>query len=150
MADRESFTLVLRNRQRGLFFNVPFIHRVGVLAHPLCVRAAKSDSSPLVSLPVVEASIVSDKVIAGVHAQFLDDPTPTDVITFDHGEIVIGAGVVSENGLGYGHSPTHEAALCLIHGMLHLAGWKDATAKQAQSMAARQEQIFNSVLRMVE
>ena len=57
---------------------------------------------------------------------------------------------LNENAARYGHSPDHEAALCVIHGMLHLAGWDDLTARDAKQMAKLQEQIFKTARKMID
>jgi len=134
--------LEITNRQRGVAFDLSFISCMAQAAHPLCLAALLADSAPLAKLTVIEASILSDRLIAQVHREFFDDPTPTDVITFHHGEILLGAGVVAENAERFGRSVDEEAALCLIHGMLHLAGWDDLTPADARKMASRQEQIL--------
>ncbi|HEY5707670.1 MAG TPA: rRNA maturation RNase YbeY [Terrimicrobiaceae bacterium] len=117
-------------------------------ALPACGAAARSGSA-LERLEEIEATILSSKAIATVHSDFLGDPTPTDVITFPYGEILIGAGVVSENAVRFGHCASEEAALCVIHGLLHLAGWDDQSASDAKDMAQKQEQIFKTARRMV-
>jgi probable rRNA maturation factor len=142
-------TLSLANRQRARRFDAAFILRLATIARPACVAAVRADSVPLSNLREVEATILSDRAIARVHDEFFSDPTPTDVITFHHGEILIGAGVVVENGLRYGHTPDEEAALCYIHGLLHLAGWDDHDGDEAKEMARMQEQIFKYARRMV-
>lgn len=141
--------LSLVNRQRARAFDTAFILRLAEVARPACVAAVREDSAPLAHLREVEASLLSDRAIARVHDEFFSDPTPTDVITFHHGEILIGAGVVGENALKYGHTPDEEAALCYIHGLLHLAGWNDHEADEAKEMARMQEQIFKCARRMV-
>jgi len=47
-------------------------------------------SGLLADVDALEVSLVSEDEIARIHGEFLDDPTPTDVITFDHGELIIG------------------------------------------------------------
>ena len=142
-------SLVVGNRQRTVALDLPFIRRVAAAAVPGCLDAIRSPDAPLARLAAVEAVILSDKAIARVHGEFFQDPAPTDVITFHHGEILLGAGVIAENAGRFGLEPSGEAALCLIHGMLHLAGWDDLTARQAKQMARKQEQIFKAALRMV-
>jgi probable rRNA maturation factor len=100
-------------------------------------------------LEQIEATILSNRAIAKIHREFLKAGGPTDVITFPYGEILIGAGIVSENAERFGHTATEEAALCVIHGLLHLAGWHDQTAPEAKLMAEKQEQIFKTARRMV-
>jgi len=141
--------LEISNRQRGVSFDRPFIARMAQAAHPLCLAACHADTVPLARLTVIEATILSDGKIARVHREFFDDPSPTDVITFQHGEILLGAGVVAANAKRFGRSANEEAGLCVIHGLLHLAGWDDLTAADAKKMAARQEQIFKLARRML-
>jgi probable rRNA maturation factor len=118
-------------------------------ALPACRAAVRSPRSALGRLEEIEATIVSNQAIAKVHGEFLNDPSPTDVITFPYGEILIGAGVVSENAARFGCGASEEAALCVIHGLLHLAGWDDQTVRDAKDMAQTQEQIFKIARRMV-
>ena len=49
----------------------------------------------------------------------------TDVITFDHGEIVICPLVAAQNAKRYGTSVEREILMYVIHGLLHLAGYDD-------------------------
>jgi len=142
--------LTFFNRQRALAFDLSLIRQVAEAARADCLAAALSEEAPLVSLDHIEVSILSDRTIAKVHGEFFDDPTPTDVITFHHGELLLGAGVVTENARQYGHhAASDEAALCVIHGMLHLAGWEDLSAKDAKKMANRQERIFKMARRVL-
>lgn len=119
------------------------------VALPACHTAVRSPAAPLVGLEEIEATIVGNRSIAKLHEEFFHDPTPTDVITFPYGEILIGAGVVSQNAARFGKTASEEAALCVIHGLLHLAGWDDRTTRDAKDMARKQEQIFKMALRMV-
>ena len=116
---------------------------------PACRAAVRSPNSALGQLEEIEATILSNRAIAKVHDEFFHDPAPTDVITFPYGEILIGAGVVSENAARFGSGVSEEAALCVIHGLLHLAGWDDQTVRDAKDMAQKQEQIFKMARRMV-
>jgi probable rRNA maturation factor len=96
----------------------------------------------LKSLPEIDVAIVSDRVIAKVHAQFMNLPDPTDVITFDHGEIVVSAETALANAPDYGHCLEEEIALYVIHGFLHLNGFEDATARAASRMHKIQGEIL--------
>jgi probable rRNA maturation factor len=118
-------------------------------AWPACLRVVRTARAPLAALHQIEATIVSDRRIARVHRIFFNDPAPTDVITFPDGEILIGAGVVAGNAARFGKTPNEEAALCLIHGLLHLAGWDDQTDRGAKDMRRKQEQIFKMARRVV-
>ncbi len=140
---------VIRNRQRSVALDLGSISALVAKALPRCRLVARSPRSALFRLTGIEATIVSDRAIGKVHRKFFDDPAPTDVITFPQGEILIGAGVVAENAARFGHSTSEEAAFCVVHGILHLAGWTDDTAQNAKDMARKQEQIFKMARRMV-
>ncbi|CAN5533016.1 hypothetical protein BH09VER1_BH09VER1_23330 [soil metagenome] len=144
------FTLAIGNRQRAVRFHLPTVRAIALRACAACLASLRFPDSPLASLTEVDATIVSDRQIARVHGQFFGDPTPTDVITFQHGEILIGAETVAENAVRYAHTPDDEAALCVIHGMLHLAGWDDLSARDAKQMAKLQEQIFKTARKMID
>ena len=138
--------LRIYNRQKVHALPLPWLRRIGKAALPACLEAAKSPEAPLVSLPEIEITIVDDADIARVHGDFLDDPTPTDVITFHHGEILISAETALRQGREHGQSLDHETALYLVHGLLHLAGWDDHEETEAREMARLQEGILRDVL----
>ncbi len=140
---------VLRNRQRKVPFQTQWITDVVLAAIPDCLLAARL-RSPLPHLATIEATLISDAQIATTHADFFQDPTPTDVITFDHGEILIGAGTVSAQAPQFDHTPSEEAALCIIHGILHLGGWMDQSNKNATAMACEQNKIFTRAVSQMQ
>ncbi|MEM9481469.1 MAG: rRNA maturation RNase YbeY [Verrucomicrobiota bacterium] len=102
---------------------------------------------PLVELQQeeIEVAFIDDAQISKVHADFLDDDSPTDVITFEHGEILISADTAARQCVEHGMSFEKECALYLIHGLLHLAGWDDKTPEEFEKMKTEQERILNLV-----
>lgn len=138
--------LRIYNRQKAHAIPLPWLRAIGKAALPGCFDAIKSPEAPLPSLPEIEVSIVSDEEIARVHGDFLDDPTPTDVITFHHGEILISADTALRQGAEHGQSLDHEVALYLVHGLMHLAGWDDHEEAEAREMTRRQEAILQQAL----
>lgn len=141
--------LRIYNRQKAYPIPLPWLRRIGKAALPACLAAVKSPDAPLVLLPEIEITIVDDADIARVHGDFLDDPTPTDVITFHHGEILISADTALRQGREHGQSLDHETALYLVHGLLHLAGWDDHEESDARAMARLQEGILRDALALV-
>ncbi len=93
-------------------------------------------------LEEIETTFVSDATIAKVHRDFMGIPGATDVITFDHGEIVISTETAAENAKIYGRSFQEELALYIVHGLLHLNGFKDKQPADAERMHAMQERIL--------
>src|SRR5256885_989768 len=80
------------------------------------VRHSGDGRFDLTKLALVEVAIVSDTMIARVHRQFMGVPGATDVITFDHGEIVVSADTARAQAAEHGHGVVEELALCIIHG----------------------------------
>lgn len=123
-----------------------WLKHVAQAAIPRCQKAARSADAPLLHLDEVEVSLVSDDDIARVHGEFLDDPTPTDVITFHHGEILVSTDTAARQGPDHGQDIRHETALYIVHGLMHLGGWDDHEPREAAQMAGLQEQILKECL----
>ena len=77
-------------------------------------------------------AFVNDVEIAQVHADFMNDPSPTDVITFpaqpemnSAGEIIVSVDHARSRAAELGKPFSRELSLYLVHGWLHLAGYKD-------------------------
>lgn len=138
--------LSLYNRQKTHRPDLPWLRRILKAALPHCLAEAKSSESPLPELEEIEFTIISDDEIAVVHAEFLEDPTPTDVITFHHGEILVSADTALRQGAELGQALNEELALYLIHGLMHLGGWDDHEPEEAAEMTRRQEAIHRRVL----
>jgi probable rRNA maturation factor len=86
--------------------------------------------------------IVSDRRIAALHRQFLNESGPTDVITFAHGEIFISAETARRHARQFGNSLARELQLYIVHGLLHLHGFNDGNKVEARKMEIAQERIL--------
>ena len=126
-------------------FNLPRLKMVFQRAAEACLTLRPGRETPLRNLEIVEAAVVSDACIAGLHRRFMGLEGPTDVLTFDHGEIVIGAGTASANAALHGKALEEELALYIIHGLLHLHGFDDKEPADAAEMARTQESILRAV-----
>jgi probable rRNA maturation factor len=145
--------------------SVPALPRIEIFAHtdcggisldqlaeqalaalPLCLAVCGSEEPGLGALEEVEISLVSDEVIAGVHGEFMADPTPTDVITFHHGEILISLDTARREAPAHGNTVAEETLLYLIHGLLHLNGHTDLREPDRAAMHRVQEEILRQVL----
>ena len=99
-------------------------------------------------IPAGELSLVflTDAALAQLHADFLDDPTPTDVITFDGdatlgtaGEICVSADAALRHVSSLASRPSPlafstELTLYVVHGWLHLAGYDDLVPAKKRAM----------------
>jgi probable rRNA maturation factor len=104
------------------------------------VHAVDGDS-PLHHLATLEVALVDDETSDRVHREFMDTEGPTDVITFHHGEIVIGAAVAERHAAAYDEPLARELLRYLVHGLLHLAGHEDAEPAARGKMESVQEEI---------
>ena len=137
--------LRLYNHQRTQPVSLKLWREAAKQAVPLCLAAARSPDSDLHGLAEVEISFVDDAEISRVHAEFLNDPTPTDIITFPHGEILISLDTAARQATEHAETCEREAALYIIHGLLHLAGWDDHDPAEAAAMKETQERILAEV-----
>ena len=139
--------LTVINSQNLINFDLEYVKSKVDVACQLCVRESK-ESSPLKELESVEISIIDDKQIAKVHSEFMDDPSPTDVITFDYGEILVSAETALSNSEELQVSLENEVILYIIHGMLHLGGYLDGSRSEFKEMKSLQEMILDSCLKV--
>lgn len=107
----------------------------------LALAHAALDDSPLHHLATLEVVLVDDETSDRVHREFMDIEGATDVITFHHGEIVIGAEVAQRNAAEYGEPLSRELLRYLVHGLLHLTGHEDADEAGRTAMERAQEEI---------
>ncbi len=107
----------------------------------LALENAAEDDSPLSLLGTLEVAIVDDATSDQVHRDFMNIEGPTDVITFHHGEIVIGAEVAERQAAEYDEPLAREILRYMVHGLLHLAGHEDAEPAERATMEAAQETI---------
>jgi probable rRNA maturation factor len=119
------------NRQRAFALDMARLSAFAAKAARACGRRAP-----------VEISLVSDRVMARVHREFLQAPGPTDVITFDHGELLIGVATGARQAAAAGESLDREIGRYIVHGLLHLGGYTDAQPAEAAAMWRRQEQVL--------
>ncbi len=136
----------VHNRQRTLPVRLEWLRRFAEVALEHCAPQCADGRFALRALVEVEVSIVSDRVIAAVHDQFMAIPGPTDVITFEHGEIVMSAQTAQQNATRYGQDLDHELALYIIHGLLHLNGYEDTTERDAARMGRLQRRLLRACL----
>lgn len=88
----------------------------------------------------------SDDYLLKINQDHLNHDTYTDIITFDYtengiisSEIYISVDRVKENAKGLGVAMLDEMHRVIIHGVLHLCGYKDKSDKQAAEMRAKED-----------
>lgn len=134
------------NRQRKIPIALPWLRQMAARALAECREISNDNAHRLRALEEVEVTVVSDAVIARVHQRFMQIPGATDVITFEHGEIVMSAETAEAFAIAHGHTVNEELALYTIHGLLHLNGFEDASADEAARMHQIQTRILQTCL----
>ena len=88
----------------------------------------------------------SDTYLHKINLEYLKHDTLTDIITFDYsekkqisGDIFISIDRIKENALKFNQSTDIELNRVLIHGVLHLLGYKDKTPKEKETMRAKED-----------
>jgi probable rRNA maturation factor len=139
----------VQNRQRAVRFDVKWLRRFAPLAFEKC-RAISDDSRfALRRIPEVTIVVVSDRRIARLHQDFMGITGATDVITFEHGDIVMSAETAQLHALKRGQAVEEELALYTVHGLLHLNGFEDSAPKPAARMRKVQTRVFRECLAQV-
>ena len=107
----------------------------------------------------VAVLLADDRRIAALHGEWLDDATPTDVITFDlsdppgapggdgvlRGDIVVSTETAVRMAAEVGWTARLETAYYVLHGILHLAGYDDLTPAPRRAMRRRERSLLESL-----
>ena len=133
--------ITVRNRQRIVPVELVAIQDFAERALAECLKRRARTPDVLSKLEEVSVVLVSDRPMAILHERFLNEPGPTDVITFEHGEIVISAETARRQAQVFRTSFEHELRLYIAHGLLHLRGYDDKSSAGAAEMKRIQEKI---------
>jgi probable rRNA maturation factor len=135
------------NRQRNIPVNGADLQTFAAKAMRLCLQLHKQKETDLGKLRQVFVWLVSDRRMATLHRKFMDQSGPTDVLTFQHGEIFISVDTASRNARAFGSSLASELRLYIVHGLLHLHGFDDRTQAGARKMERAQSKILNASMK---
>ena len=99
----------------------------------------------------IAVNFVENKVIKKINYEYLKHKYYTDIITFPYndkreqieGELFISLDTVRKNAKNYGSGYKRELERVIIHGCLHLAGYKDAL-KSEKELIREKENFYLS------
>jgi probable rRNA maturation factor len=134
------------NRQRKIPVNAVGLENFAAKAVRRCLEAHKTKTTELATLRDIFVWLISDRRMTRLHRQFLGETGPTDVLTFQHGEIFISVEMAKRQARVFGNSLVRELQLYIVHGLLHLHGFDDRTRAQACKMKKAQERILRHAL----
>jgi|SRR3569833_1264729 len=92
----------------------------------------------------------SDAYLLQINQQYLDHDTYTDIITFDNsekekiitGDVFISIERVRDNAKKFNTGETNELHRVIIHGALHLLGYKDKKPADKAQMTSKEDQYL--------
>lgn len=97
----------------------------------------------------------SDQMIHEWNLRYLNHDTYTDIITFDNvngglisGDIIISIDRVGENAKKFGVDFEQEFHRVLIHGVLHLLGFKDKSDEESAIMRQKENEALQILTTM--
>ena len=113
---------------------------------------------PLVDVGVI---FVDEAPMTHLHVRWMDEPGPTDVLSFPMdelrpgseemlsaegvlGDVVICPQVARRQAEVAGHEEINEILMLLTHGMLHLVGFDHAEPEEEKEMFALQKELLDS------
>jgi rRNA maturation RNase YbeY len=100
----------------------------------------------------IDVILIDDAVMQEMHKIYLDDPSKTDVMTFNlgeneqiEGEIYISLPRAQSQAKDYNVNLRSELARLIIHGCLHLAGYDDQTPEDRDKMKQLEDSFVQEV-----
>jgi probable rRNA maturation factor len=137
--------ITVHNRQRGMRVRLVPLQEFAERALKECLKIRRRKPSGLSSLAELNVILVSNRRMTELHRRFLHLSGPTDVITFQHGEIFVSAEIARTHARRFGNSLEAELRLYIAHGLLHLHGFDDKEPAAAAEMESAQEKLVASL-----
>jgi len=107
------------------------------------------------SLRHLNVALVDDSTMALLHGRYLNDDSPTDVMSFDlrdnrkdktiEGEILVSVDTARRQAEELGVPLREEILRYVIHGTLHLMGYDDRTADERKQMRLAENQVLEDL-----
>ncbi len=135
----------VQNAQRKLRVDVKKLELFANRAFPDCCRLQAAKVDDICDLREIDVILVSDQRMAELHRKFMNIAGPTDVLTFQHGEIVVSVETAQENATRFGCATEDEIQLYIVHGLLHLLGFNDQTSRGARTMESSQQRVLKAL-----
>jgi len=108
------------------------------------LRVVSSESK---TLGEVDYILCSDDFLLDLNIRFLEHNTYTDIITFDEslgnklaGEIYVSVDRVRENASSFNVTYDDELKRVLVHGVLHMCGYKDKKIEEQVIMTQKENE----------
>jgi probable rRNA maturation factor len=140
-------TVEVRNLQRKIALGANELEEFARKAMACSLCLPNKGKSNLTKLNEILILIISDRRMAALHRRFKNKAGPTDVLTFQHGEIFISAETALRNARRFGSTMVGEVELYIVHGLLHLQGFDDRNPADTRKMRAAEKKILHRLRR---
>lgn len=140
----------MKNSQRALAVNVTHLQRFAEAALHHAWRTMLQRRQKFKYVQEICVILVSNRRIAELHRRFMNIAGPTDVITFQHGEIFISTETAVQHAKVFASTPADEVRLYIVHGILHLLGFDDTDEKTAKLMEKTQRRVVDAAAKLLE
>ncbi len=118
--------------------------KVRSLIKSLCLKENKK-------LGFINCVFCSDKYLVEINKKYLKNDYYTDIITFDHketednveGDLYISVERIKENAKNFRVTTEEELVRVIIHGVLHLIGYKDKSKKEKVIMTQKENKYIS-------
>ncbi|MDP2934481.1 MAG: rRNA maturation RNase YbeY [bacterium] len=107
--------------------------------------AEKTLSLTKFEIPEMSIVLVCDARMKNLNKRYKDKDKITDVLAFDYGEVIICLPQAKRQAKELRHSLKKELGILLIHGILHLAGYRDNIKKDYDKTNKKQEEIWQKI-----
>jgi probable rRNA maturation factor len=134
--------ITVRNLQRKISVKVAELEEFAGNAMQKSLQLHPRKRTDLRKVNGIFIWLVSDRRMALLHRRFLGQSGPTDVLTFQHGEIFISVDTARRQARAFENPLVRELKLYIVHGLLHLHGFDDQNASETHKMKAAQERIL--------
>lgn len=104
----------------------------------------------------LDVLLVDEEEMTQLHVKWMDEPGPTDVLTFPMdelrpntqeagilGDIVLCPRVAMDQAESTSHSLEHEMSILGVHGLLHIVGYDHSNKEDEKEMFELQESIVS-------
>jgi probable rRNA maturation factor len=144
--------------------------KVSIFNKQRSIKISKADIEKIVFLILEKEKVTTDEVIINfvgektikeLHNKFFNDPSSTDCISFPMdqkktkgsycilGEIFVCSIVAKKISKHHNHSPHLEMYLYVIHGILHLIGYKDKLSSDIEMMRKKEKKYLSLIQKII-
>ena len=125
-------------------FNLKDKKNIRELIKKICLEENKK-------LGFINCIFCSDEYLGEINKKYLGHDYYTDIITFDHkdtednveGDLYISSERIKENAKNFGVKTEEELIRVVIHGVLHLIGYKDKSKKEKMIMTQKENKYIS-------